>query len=215
MVVMRRHLPPLVLVLAAACSPRNPPPPPQPVGDTSDCEANAWPTVLPAYTGYEGTAAYPGDLLTDFALPDQDGQTTCYRQFLGAVSVVDISSEWCGPCNEAAATSMDLLAELRELHGSTWLVTMMVQDERGAPAQVRDAREWADRYGIDYPVVVDDRERFRNAWGVLAFPVFLFVGPDGTVYERFEGAPEDAQIVELVRDGIEEYGDLLRPPDAP
>ena len=119
--------------------------------------------------------------------------------------MLDVSSVWCGPCNEAASTSMEVFEAIREVHPSTWLVTLMVQDLFAAPATVKDTEEWVESYDIEYPVVVDDGEAVRREYGVLAFPVFLFIAPTGEIYERNEGILEDAEILDLMEFGLEEW----------
>ncbi len=61
--------------------------------------------MLPQHNAYEGNGVSEGDFLPNFQLKDQHGQDTCLNQFLGSVLIVDASTRWCGPCNEAAAES--------------------------------------------------------------------------------------------------------------
>lgn len=210
---MTRTLPLLALVsvLAAGCSPRN--------GiavvsnEGGDCEQSAWPPTPDSFLDYVGDGAVVGEQIGDWSLLDQHGCETDATQFLGAVTMVDISSVWCGPCNEAASTSMEVFEAIRAENRATWLITLLVQDEFAGPARVSDAEEWVENYDITYPVVVDDAEAVRLDYGVTAFPVFLFVAPDGTVFERIEGLAQDAEILDLMEFGLEEYGSDLRPED--
>ena len=48
----------------------------------------------------------------------------------------------------------------------------------------------------------------------MAFPVFLFVAPTGEIFRRFEGAPEDSEILELVEEGLSGWSGDLRDPEA-
>lgn len=216
----RRHLATigaLCALLASGCSPRN--------GIVTaavgggECPESVWPAAPEGSVDYGGAGASVGDALQEWSLLDQHGCRTDWQQFLGAVTMLDVSSVWCGPCNEAAASSMEVFEAIRAQHRAAWLITVLVQDEFAGPATVSDAEEWAERYALEYPVVVDEGEAVRNAYGVIAFPVFLFIAPTGEVYERIEGKPEDAEILELLRFGLEEWAGDLRPqdeiPDAP
>ena len=198
-------------LLAVGCSPRNAIE--QGEVEANECPDSPWPAVPSAYTDYEATGAEEGQGIGTWTLPDQFGCATDMRQFLGSVSVLDISSVWCGPCNEAAATSMEVFEAIREEHKASFFLTLLVQDELAGPAGVDDAAEWAEKYDLAYPVVVDDRESVRQDYGVIAFPVFLFIAPTGEVYERFEGKPEDSEILELLEFGLEEWAGDLRPED--
>jgi len=204
---------PLVVLVGmlAGCSPRNalrgPP------EAATDCPESAWPAVADGFLDYEGEGGAIGELLGNWSLRDQHGCETDSRQLLGTVTMLDVSSVWCGPCNEAASTSMEVFEAVRSLHRSTWLTTILVQDEFAGPAEVRDAEEWVDSYDIEYPVVIDEGEAVRQDYGVIAFPVFLFIAPTGEIYERTEGILEDAEILALMEFGIDEWAGDLRPED--
>jgi peroxiredoxin len=201
-----------ISLLLVGCSPRNPlvtePAEPTPVPDAE----NGWPGMLAGYEGYEGDGASEGDLLYDFELLDQNGNVVRLAQMLGSVLVVDASTRWCGPCNEAASTSMDLLARMQDL-GPAWIVTLLVQNINGLPATVDDAQEWAEMYGIEYPVVVDDNGQTAARWGVLSYPVFFWVAPTGEIYHRSDAHLPDDESLDLVREGLEEWANELRPTD--
>ena len=208
-------IPAALLALSAAvalgCSPRNSIVPA--VVTPSDCPESSWPAPPEGSVDYAGAGASVGDDLGRWSLLDQHGCSTDSTQFLGSVVMLDVSSVWCGPCNEAAASSMEVFEAIRAEHKSSFLITVLVQDEFAGAASVSDAEEWSEKYSIEYPVVVDQGESVRNAYGVIAFPVFLFIAPTGEVYERIEGKPEDQEILELLRFGLEEWAGDLRPED--
>jgi len=201
----------LAVALGSGCSPRNAIPPVETGG--GDCPDSAWPATPAAFADYSGEGASLGNFLGDWSLLDQHGCRTDSTQFLGAVTVLDISSVWCGPCNEAASTSMEVFEAIRQQSKATWLVTMLVQDAFAGPARPSDAQAWATDYSLEYPVVIDEAEASRLEYGVLAFPVFLFIAPTGEVYERIEGKPEDSEILDLMEFGLEEWASDLRPED--
>ena len=104
----------LVLALLAGCVPHYTSPPDS--GDTGDAWVwvppdNDWPMSAPP-EGLEGTGFDEGEVLPDFRLPDQYDQTVALWQFYGMVLVVDISTMWCGPCQnlaeDAEATYQDV-----------------------------------------------------------------------------------------------------------
>ena len=166
--------------------------------------------MLPAYTSYEGDGVSEGDFLFNFKLKDQHGQDTCLNQFLGSVLIVDASTRWCGPCNEAAAESAELWEEMKEL-GSSWIMTLMVQNLSGLPATSSDVEEWAEIYDISYPVLLDNDEQTRATWQVNSFPLFLFVAPTGEIVRRIEQRPSESEILTFVQQAVEEWSSELRP----
>lgn len=203
-------------LLLFACSPRNGFPEPADDDDSaaSACGPgsldNAWPDVLPEYADYGGDGAGTGQFLPNFRLLDQHGDPMCLSQILGHVLVVDASTVWCGPCNEAAAESAELWEQMKEI-GPSFIATMLVQNAFAQPATVADAEAWADQYGILYPVVVDDQEQTAASWGVTQYPLFLFVAPTGEVTQRLESKPSSADVLDFVGWAVEEWADDLRP----
>jgi thiol-disulfide isomerase/thioredoxin len=208
---MRTWLP--LLFLLAACSPRNGiqtyAPGDGPPGDDDDddsaggdgCDGlgNAWPDPAPEFVDYEGTGVMPGDQLLNFRLRDQFGHRMCLSQLLGMPLIVDASTRWCGPCNKAAAESMELLEILHEI-GPASIITLMVQDFTGSPAQPGDVDWWINEYGIEgYPVVLDDDEETADVWQTGgAYPLFFFLEPDGTIQERLSRKPDDSEVIDFV-----------------
>ena len=204
----------LLAALVVGCSPRNglelagDDDDSAPVGTCASSD-NSWPSVLPEFLDYEGTGAQTGDHLPNFQLTDQHNQSMCLSQLLGHVLIVDASTRWCGPCNEAAAESAVLWEEMKKL-GPSFITTLMVQDGVGLPATLADVEWWAETYGIEYPVVLDDGGQTATSWGVTNYPVFLFLAPTGEVIERWEQKPSESDILNFVEFAVEEWADDLR-----
>lgn len=206
---------PLTGLLLVSCSPRNGFP--DPVLDDDDsaaatCDAtdNAWPEVLPEYLGYEGEGAGTGEHLPNFVLTEQHGDDICFSQLLGHVLIVDASTVWCGPCNEAAAESAELWEEMKHL-GPSFITTLLVQNAFSQPAALSDAEAWVAQYDIEYPVVIDQGEQTAADWGVTSYPLFLFLAPDGEVIERRESKPSENEVLDFVEWAVEEFAADLRP----
>lgn len=159
---------------------------------------------------YEGDGVSQGDFLPNFQLKDQYGQDTCFSQFLGNALIVDASTRWCGPCNEAAAGSAELWEEMKDI-GPSWIMTLMVQDFSGLPATSVDVEQWAEMYDILYPVLLDHNEGTRTTWQVNAFPLFLFIAPTGEIVQRIEQRPAEEDILAFVELAVEQWASDLRP----
>ncbi len=207
----------LCVPLLAACSPRNGLISPDSVSDDDDTPPpegctfeNEWPEQLEQYAGYEGTGADVGDFIPDFALTDQNDDTFCMSQLFGSVMVLDFSTRWCGPCNEAAEEAPHLLEEARDI-GPVWFANVMTQNLSGGPAAQSDVVWWADTYGLEFPVGLDASSTVAADYGVTSYPLFLFVAPTGEVVERHENKPTDAQVLDFIEAAVEDFADSLRP----
>jgi len=117
---------------------------------------------------------HEGEVLPDFLLPDQFGDSVSVWQFYGNVLVVDISTMWCGPCQELAqeaeATSQDYAPE-----GFTYL-TVLPEDVEGQPPDQADLNTWVDAFDLTSPVVSDaDKSYTAPAVPNGQYPVVLVV----------------------------------------
>ncbi|MEE2827942.1 MAG: TlpA disulfide reductase family protein [Myxococcota bacterium] len=202
-------------LLLVACSPRNglhssDDDDSAPSG-TCSTAVNTWPEVLPEYLDYEGDGSQEGDRLYNFQLQDQFGQTICLSHLLGSVLILDASTLWCGPCNEAAAESAELWAAMKEI-GPSWITTLLVQDGGGLPATSSDVDYWVSEYDIEYPVVLDEDEATASDWQVSgSYPLFLFVAPTGEIIERRTQKPSESEVLSFVEFAVEEWSSELRP----
>jgi thiol-disulfide isomerase/thioredoxin len=100
-------------------------------------------------TGYDVGERFP-----DARLVDQNGETVSMWQFTGCVTIVDLSTGWCAPCQQLAQHVDELYAEY-DAKGVMY-VTLLSQGVTNPSADLSDVQEWSSNYGvIDTPVLVD------------------------------------------------------------
>lgn len=210
-----RATPLAICLLLAACSPRNP----IEQGDAGEVSTdrcaeleNRWPGFPVNFTDYSGDeGSGPGDLAPNFRALDQHEEEICFSQLLGHAIVLDFSTRWCAPCQEAAAESMEVLEQAREII-PTIIGTVMSQNHQGQSPSLQDAAEWAEDFGLDYPVFVDAGQQISALYGLGGqFPTTLFIAPTGEVLERINVKPEPSDILNFVARVAEEYESFLRP----
>ena len=109
----------------------------------------------------------------------------------GKAVVVNFWASWCVPCKDEAP----FLQETYERYRSRGLVVLGVD----ANDFKQDARRFASRYGITYPLVYDGRGSTLGKWGIGGFPETFFVDRTGrVVHERIAGG------VDIERNGNRE-----------
>jgi cytochrome c biogenesis protein CcmG/thiol:disulfide interchange protein DsbE len=121
----------------------------------------------------------------DFTLPrlDQEGELSL-SSLRGKAVVVNFWASWCKPCEEEAP----LLERAWKRYRSEGLVMVGVdaQDFKG------DARRFARKNGMTYPIVRDGPGDTVSDYGVDGFPETFFVNRDGElVGERVAGAVDE------------------------
>jgi cytochrome c biogenesis protein CcmG/thiol:disulfide interchange protein DsbE len=98
----------------------------------------------------------------------------------GKPVIVNFWASWCIPCKDEAPALQKTYEKYRA-QGLT-VLGIDAQDFRG------DAKRFAKRYGVTYPVVYDGSGSTLGKWGVTGFPETFFVDRSGRlVGERIQG----------------------------
>ncbi len=58
-----------------------------------------------------------------------------------------------------------------------------------------DAKRFVEEYRLPFPVGRDADERIGTLYGVKATPATFFIGKDGKLVARVDGAPEDGAAI--------------------
>ncbi|MCB9673406.1 MAG: hypothetical protein H6734_28340 [Alphaproteobacteria bacterium] len=105
--------------------------------------------------------------------------------------VIDMSAQWCGPCNSVAAwldgeslSWMEPMNPIRKAvrDGEVYWVTIMIQDRYGAPASKKTAKEWYRSYpSEEVPVMADSNYDVAYYIPAAGIPAFVLLKPDLTV----------------------------------
>lgn len=129
---------------------------------------NTWPMGAPP-DGLTATTITTGEVVPEFRLADQYGDTVSLWQFYGMVVIVDISTGWCGPCQQLAAEAQAMADDYRD-QGLEY-VTVMPQDAQYNIPETDDLNDWGDAFGLAEPILADDA-----GWSAQALPNDDFPG---------------------------------------
>jgi cytochrome c biogenesis protein CcmG/thiol:disulfide interchange protein DsbE len=127
-----------------------------------------------------------------FSLPrlDREGQIDL-AGLRGKAVVVNFWASWCRPCRSESPR----LQEAWSTYGPDRLVVVGVdsQDFKG------DARKFARRYGLTYPIVHDAAGSTYGPYGLTGFPETFFVDPEGKVVGYVAGELTRQELAENIR----------------
>ena len=119
-----------------------------------------------------------------------DGETFRLADHRGDVVVVNVWASWCAPCRAEAPTLAALSAEL-EPDG----VQFVGLDTRDSDVA---ARAFVERFGIDYPNVIDRDGRLQLLFGdslpPQAIPSTVVIDPEGRVAARALGKVSESSL---------------------
>jgi len=124
-----------------------------------------------------------------FTLPllDESGEVSL-QEYQGQVVYLGFWASWCIPCRQ----EMPYLAQLRERHGEEGFEVLAINVDEDIDA----AREFAEKYGMDFPVLRDADRAVSAAYRVPGFPTHYLVDRRGRI--RFSGLGFDLNDVRAV-----------------
>jgi cytochrome c biogenesis protein CcmG/thiol:disulfide interchange protein DsbE len=138
-----------------------------------------------------GRKAAPGKPAPDFTLSriDRPGKLQL-ASLRGKVVVLNFWASWCYPCKQEAPA----LAEAsKRLAGRVVVLGVDVNDFVG------DARKFAGKYGLSYPLVHDNHNVTSPKYGLTGLPETFFIDRRGKVVVHVPGEVKAAEI----QDGVE------------
>lgn len=136
------------------------------------------------------------DVLPPFRYPDLDGRERSHSEFGDKVMVLNFWASWCPPCREETPAFIELQ---NDYAGEVQFVGIAIDD----PEPVR---EFAETYGINYPVLLGNADavtlsrRLGNRHEGLPFTVVI--ASNGKVLMRHIGGLHREQLEPLLREAI-------------
>jgi cytochrome c-type biogenesis protein CcmF len=115
----------------------------------------------------------PGQPAPDFALDLLDGSQLTLSDLRGQVAVINLWATWCAPCEDELPDLQAVWEEYRA-EGVTF-IGIALQDEESA------VRGMAARFGITYPLGMDEGDRIFTAYGSTGVPETFVVDAQGRV----------------------------------
>ena len=124
----------------------------------------------------------------DFKLKTLADTLVALSTLKGRPVVINFWASWCPPCRQEMPLLIAAYREHRE-QGLEVLAVNLTDQE-----YARDIRGFVAEFAMPFPVVLDEKGKVRDKYGLIALPTTVFVGPDGTVRVVHSG-PINAAIL--------------------
>ena len=155
-------------------------------GGAPSAEASGAPVIsgaqLPDFQNPNGYAA------VGLAAPEVSGADFTGKQVRiahdGRAKAIMFIAHWCPHC-QAEVPLVEAWVKAGGVPAGVDLVSVATSIDPTRPNYPPDA--WLQREGWTVPVIADPTNSVASAYGLTAFPYWVFIGPDGTVKARTAG----------------------------
>lgn len=133
----------------------------------------------------------------DFTLErlDEEGELRL-SSLEGKAVVLNVWASWCIPCKEEAPFLQETWRERRD--DGLVVVGLDAKDFRA------DARRFAERFDLTFPLVYDGPGGTLDGFGVTGFPETFVLDRQGRVVEAFAGAVDGEEVRERFDAAVEQ-----------
>lgn len=131
-----------------------------------------------------------GDQAPDFQVTTLDGETMRLSDYKGQGVFLNFWATYCPPCKE----EMPYMENQYHLFKEKGVEILAINV--GEPALT--AEKFVDRYGLTFPIPLDEREEIYKAYGVGPIPTTFLIDKDGNVIDRVTKGLTEQEIAEMM-----------------
>ena len=124
-----------------------------------------------------------GDNAPNFTLKNLDGKEISLSQFRGKHVLINFWATWCGPC-KIEMPSLEALYE--RFKDRNFVLLAISNDMFGANI----VKPFVKAHNINFPVLLDQRLKVSNAFGVVSLPTTFMIDPQGKIIGALFGAED-------------------------
>ncbi len=139
----------------------------------------------------------------DFALQALDGSTVRLSDYQGKVVLLNFWGTWCEPC-KAETPALEAAYQKLKNEGLVIIGVDLLHSERSLNRDIEHVREFAQFYGVNYPLVLDEDGSVSRAYAIHPIPTTYIIDPEGKVrYIRVSELrePDVERLFREIKDG--------------
>ncbi|HEY0798166.1 MAG TPA: TlpA disulfide reductase family protein [Candidatus Baltobacteraceae bacterium] len=141
-----------------------------------------------------GPAMLAGAPAASYPVQRVDGTADSLDNYRGHVVLVNLWATWCTPCRD----EMPALENLYRRDRSRGLVVLGI--DQGEAASVAGA--YAQKVGVDYPILIDEAQRYGGAYEAVGLPTSVIVDRSGHIVRGIDGPLTLAQMHDVVEPAL-------------
>jgi peroxiredoxin len=137
-----------------------------------------------------GPQSLVGQRAPVFDLRDDRGRVVSLAQYRGRVVVMNLWASWCPPCRAEMPDLQTVAAQY-----ATRGVTIVGVNQGESPQR---AAAFARSLGIEFPIWIDDEQRYGRVYAALGLPTTIVIDRVGNVVRGFDGPLTIGQMRETL-----------------
>jgi cytochrome c biogenesis protein CcmG, thiol:disulfide interchange protein DsbE len=115
-----------------------------------------------------------------FTLKNLDGAPVSLDDFKGKVVLLNFWATWCDPCKEETPALEAAYQKLKD-QGLVIVGVDLYNAERSRSYGIQEVRQFVNRYGVTYPIVLDESGSVGQAYAIHPIPTSYFIDQQGKV----------------------------------
>jgi len=128
----------------------------------------------------------------DFALENNKGEIVRLSSFNDKVIMLNFWATWCGPCRQEIPDFVNLY---KKYNGDGLEIIGVSVDQSGWDA----VKPFMDRYKINYPVLMYNRQVIIDYGGIQGIPTTFFINRKGEIVEKIVGMRPNTYFEQRVK----------------
>ena len=135
-----------------------------------------------------------------FTLKDQYGKTHTLADYKGKIVFLNFWATWCPPCR-AEMPDIQKLYERSPREGKDAVIVLGVAAPKlGGEKDEAGIKEFMDKNGYAYPVLMDRKGKLFEAYGIRAIPTTYLIDRNGNIIGRVQGALSAENIERIIQE---------------
>jgi peroxiredoxin len=154
-------------------------------------------TCLIAWSGVAESATISGPA-PNFTLKSLSGKNIKLSELTGNVVLINFWASWCGPCRQ----EMPLLNAIHNKYKPLGFTVLGINVEE----QVANAKSFISERPVDFPILLDSKNRISELYKVIAMPTTVVIDRDGNMRFLHQGyqSGDEAEYRKMVKKLVRE-----------
>lgn len=140
-----------------------------------------------------GNVQRRSDKAPNFVWRDINGKQVAFDAFHSKVTLVNFWATWCGPCRKEIPD----LEAIHKKYKDKGVKVIGISLDRG-PGVLTSVAEFATKFKMTYPVVIDNGELEQIYGNIRAIPTTFIINKEGKIVDRLIGMRSKEGFLEAV-----------------